>query len=211
MRSSSVGGCPVPCRSDEGRMGHRSLPSRARRCRRARRGSSEADGALRLLVPERPERRQARCADHGYKALFRKAVRLPNIGSGICFGLAYAVSPGAQKARKADLSCTAARSATSPRLHFASSAFCSTGGTCVGTAGSLKRFAAELKSAGQVVQGMECLGGAGNRARRCTGSSACGRRDQLGQLPRRTRAWPRSARSASRATVLIYRRSGRST
>jgi hypothetical protein len=98
---------------------------------------------------------------NGYRALFRKAVPLPNIGSGICFGLAYAVSPAAQQTRKPDLELYCGEKPRIFEAHFGSSAFCSTGGTCVGTPGSLRRFAAELKSAAQAVPGMECATGTG--------------------------------------------------
>jgi hypothetical protein len=100
-------------------------------------------------------------ATNGYKTLFRKAVQLPNIGSGICFGLAYAVSPDAQQARRPDLELYCGEKPQIFEAHFGSSAFCSTGGTCVGTPGSLRKFAAELKSAAQAVPGMECVTGTG--------------------------------------------------
>ena len=100
-------------------------------------------------------------ATTGYKALFRKAMQLPNIGSGICFGLAWAVSPEAQKAHKPDVELYCGEKPRIYEVHFASGAFCSSGGTCIGTPGSLKKFAAELKSAGEAVQGMDCLSGSG--------------------------------------------------
>jgi hypothetical protein len=100
-------------------------------------------------------------ATTGYKALFRKAEELPNIGGGICFGLAYAVSADAQKARKPDVELYCGEKPKIFEAHFNSSAFCSTGGTCVGTPGSLKRFAAELKGAAEAVQGMDCVSGTG--------------------------------------------------
>lgn len=98
---------------------------------------------------------------NGYRALFRKAVSLPNIGSGICFGLAYAVGPAAKETRKPDLELYCGEKPQIFEAHFGSSAFCSTGGTCVGTPGSLRKFAAELKSAAQAVPGMECVTGTG--------------------------------------------------
>src|SRR4051812_40829100 len=97
----------------------------------------------------------------GYQALFRNAVKLPNIGSGICFGLAYAVSPEAQKAHRADVELYCGEKSRIYEVHFASGAFCSTGGTCLGTPGSLRKLAAELKSAGEAVQGMDCPTGSG--------------------------------------------------
>jgi len=100
-------------------------------------------------------------ATTGYEALFRKAMQLPNVGSGICFGLAWAVSPEAQKAHKADVELYCGEKSRIFEVHFASGAFCSAGGTCIGTPGSLKKFAAELKSAGQAVQGMDCPSGSG--------------------------------------------------
>jgi hypothetical protein len=97
----------------------------------------------------------------GYEALFRNAVKLPNIGSGICYGLAFAVGADAQKAGKPDLELYCGEKARIYETHFASSAFCSTGGTCVGTPGSLRKFAAELKGAAQAVQGADCISGGG--------------------------------------------------
>ena len=99
---------------------------------------------------------------NGYKAVFGKAVSLPNIGSGICYGLAYAVSPTAQKSRTADLQLYCGDKPQITETHFASSAFCSAGGTCVGTPGSLRKFAAELKAAAKVVPDMECVSGGGS-------------------------------------------------
>ena len=96
----------------------------------------------------------------GYKAVFDKAVSLPNLGGGgLCFGLAYAVSPPAQKARKADLQLFCGDKPQITEAHFASSAFCSSGGTCIGTPGSLRKFAAELRSKAVVVPGTECIEG----------------------------------------------------
>jgi hypothetical protein len=125
-------------------------------------GSSEANGRYVFSFQTGLNGARLGAPTSGYKALFRNAVRLPNIGSGICFGLAYAVSPGAQQTRKPDLELYCGEKASIFEAHFASSAFCSTGGTCVGTPGSLKRFAAELKSHGEAVQGMECVTGAGS-------------------------------------------------
>jgi hypothetical protein len=98
----------------------------------------------------------------GYEALFRKAVKLPNVGSGICYGLAYAVSADAQKAGKPDLELYCGEKSRIFEAHFASSAFCSTGGTCVGTPGSLRKFAAELKGSAQAVPGADCISGTGS-------------------------------------------------
>jgi hypothetical protein len=97
----------------------------------------------------------------GYEALFRKAVRLPNIGGGICYGLAFAVSAEAQQRHKADLELYCGEKPRIFEAHFGSSAFCSTRGTCVGTPGSLRKFAAELKGA-QAVQGADCISGSGS-------------------------------------------------
>ena len=97
----------------------------------------------------------------GYQVQFRKAVKLPNIGSGICYGLAFAVSADAQKAQRPDLELYCGEKPRIFEAHFASSAFCSTGGTCVGTPGSLRRFAAELKGSVQAVPGTDCISGSG--------------------------------------------------
>jgi hypothetical protein len=98
---------------------------------------------------------------NGYKALFRKAIQLPNIGSGICYGLAWAVSPDAQKAHKPDVELYCGEKPRIYEVHFASGAFCSSGGACIGAPGSLKKFAAELSSHAEAVQGMDCLSGSG--------------------------------------------------
>ena len=110
-------------------------------------------------------------------------MQLPNIGSGICFGLAWAVSPEAQKAHKADLELYCGEKSRIYEVHFASSAFCSAGGTCIGTPGSLKKFAAELKSAGEAVQGMDCLERLGQVHVAVRGLRPHERRDHVGQLP----------------------------
>jgi hypothetical protein len=127
-------------------------------------GSGSAEGAnVRYVFSFKQGLNRAKlgAATSGYRALFRKAVQLPNIGSGICFGLAYAVSSEAQQARRPDLELYCGEKPQIFETHLASSAFCSTGGTCVGTPGSLKRFAAELKGSAQAVQGMECITGGG--------------------------------------------------
>ena len=100
-------------------------------------------------------------ATTGYEALFRKAMQLPNIGSGICFGLAWAVSPDAQKAHKADLELYCGEKPRIYEVHFASGAFCSAGGTCIGTPGSLKKFAAELKAPGRPCRAWTASSGSG--------------------------------------------------
>jgi hypothetical protein len=96
----------------------------------------------------------------GFLTAFRGADRLPDVGAGdVCFGLAYAVSPGAKKARKADLELYCGDEAEITEAHLGSSAFCSTGGTCVGSPGSMQKFVAELKRAATVIPNTECIDG----------------------------------------------------
>jgi hypothetical protein len=94
-----------------------------------------------------------------YQTLFQKALRLENLGADTCFGLAYAVGTAARQARTADvhLFCGDKPQITEARL--AGSSFCSTGGTCVATPGSLKKFAAELKTRASVLADSECVDG----------------------------------------------------
>jgi hypothetical protein len=94
-----------------------------------------------------------------FQALFRKAVRLADVGGQTCYGLAYAVSPAAQKARTADVELFCGDHAVITETRLASSAFCSTKGTCIGTPGSLRKFANEVEAVADVLSGGECLDG----------------------------------------------------
>jgi hypothetical protein len=122
---------------------------------------SSADAGPRYVFSFKSGLKSARigATTTGYQALFRKAVRLPDLGGEACFALRYAVSPAAQRSRKADLHLYCGDSTHITEAHLASSAFCSTGGTCIATPGSLRRFVAELNEAASVQTGMECIDG----------------------------------------------------
>ena len=143
-------------------------------------------------------------ATNGYKSVFSKAVRLPDIGSGICYGLAYAVSPTAQKSKKADLELYCGDKGEITEAHFASNAFCSSGGTCVGAPGSLRKFAAELKAKALVVPGTECIAG----GETCTSIEASFGRTQVSVRSNNCRKFSSVAAIGAdcvAADVMIYR------
>jgi hypothetical protein len=91
-----------------------------------------------------------------YKDRFRTAVQLHDWGSKPCTGLAYAVSAAAKRTRTPDLLLFCGNKATISEVHLRSSAFCSTGGICVDTVGSLRGFAAELGRKASVQTHAEC-------------------------------------------------------
>ena len=139
-----------------------------------------------------------------YHARLRGALRLPNLGKDVCFGLAYAVSPAARTARRADLELYCGDKQHITEVHLASSAFCSSGGTCIGTPGSLRRFAAELKASASIQHDMECPGG-GNG---CTTVEASFGRVQVSVRSSNCRTFVSLAAigaSCAAADVLIYR------
>lgn len=139
-----------------------------------------------------------------YHARLRSAVRLPNLGKDVCFGLAYAVSSAARAARRADLELYCGDKQQITEVHLGSSAFCSTAGTCIGTAGSLRRFAAELKASASVQHDMECpSGGTG-----CTTLEASFGRVQVSVRSGNCRRFTSIAAigaGCAAADVLIYR------
>src|SRR5690348_5610116 len=97
-----------------------------------------------------------------YRKLFRKAARLPNLGAGgTCYGLAYAVSGKAKRSRKPDLLLFCGNQSRVLEAHFRSSVFCSTHGTCVAKAGSLRKFVRELGQNASLQRHSEC--GTGTR------------------------------------------------
>jgi hypothetical protein len=103
------------------------------------------------------ERAPIGAATAAYRDLFRAAIRLPNFGSNSkCFGLAYAVSAKAKRSRTPDLLLFCGDQSKISEAHFRSSAFCSTHGTCVATAGSMRKFVHELGERASVQLHSEC-------------------------------------------------------
>jgi len=94
-----------------------------------------------------------------YRRVFRTAVSLPSWGSPPCVGLAYAVNPTARRTHVPDLLLFCGNTSTISEVHLRSSAFCSSGGVCVGTKGSLRAFAHELDGKASVQTHQECGAG----------------------------------------------------
>src|SRR6185503_9516770 len=73
----------------------------------------------------------------------------------------YAVGPGAQRSRTPDLELWCADRSRITEVHLRSNAFCSSGGTCVTTRGSLRKLVRELGPNASVQTRTECMTGGG--------------------------------------------------